>query len=535
MLTGRMRTARRWQVRAAAVTGAVALATGWVGLLAATPARADVARSAEQWVIQQLNLTTAWQQTQGNGVTVAVIDSGVYPDVADLQGSVTVGPDYSGVSTPISNPNWGVHGTWMGSLVAGHGHGPGDDDGILGAAPQSHVLSIRVITDAGDPNYAQYQAESAAKGQSELAEAITYAVNQGAGVISLSLGYSAQSLTVRKALQYAYDHNVVVVASAGNSGDSAGATGSGHAPYSFPADYPGVLGVAAVSESGVVASFSSENLSVQVAAPGNQVPAQGRDGQYWYVSGTSPACALTAGVAALIKSAYPHLTDEQVISAITSSTTPSTRPAGGWDQQIGFGEVNAANALAAAGQIANASPPAAGVLAKSHFGGGPAAVPPVPVAPRGSAVLVGYGLLAIACLGLVAFAASKLFSLGGSDYPAADGLGPTRPAQAGPPTWQSGPFWPDDPVSQAGPGAPAHPVPDPPGHRPPGDATTRPPRFLAGDRPDAGAGPAGYEFGAEPTAGPPGASPSAWLADAPRPQPRYPAPRDRGTGRPEQP
>jgi subtilisin family serine protease len=450
MLTQRMRVARRWQIRVAAVTAA-ALATSWVGLLAATPARADVVRSAEGWVLSDLNLYQAWGQTRGNGVTVAVIDSGVDPDVSDLQGSVTLGPDFSGVDTPESNPNWGVHGTWMGSLVAGHGHGPDGDDGILGAAPQSHVLSIRVITDAGDPNYAQYQAESAAKGQSELAEAITYAVNNGAGVISMSLGYSGQSLTVRKALQYAYEHNVVVVASAGNSGTSAGAAGTSHAGYSYPANYPGVLGVAAVNQSGQVASFSSENLSVQVAAPGNQVPAQGRDGQYWYVSGTSPACALTAGVVALIKSAYPHLTDEQVISAITTSTTPGTRPPGGWDQQIGFGEVNAGDALAAAGQLAEASPPPAGELATSHYGGGAAAVPPVPVGPRGSAVLVAYALLAIVGLGLVAFAASRLFSLGGPDYPAADGPGQT---------WPASPAWPDGPAGPSGHAAPRGPGTD---------------------------------------------------------------------------
>jgi subtilisin family serine protease len=511
MLTARKRTARRrrWQVRAAALTAA-ALATGWVGLLAATSARADVARSAEAWVLSDLNLYAAWAQTRGSGVTVAVIDSGVDPNVSDLDspGHVITGPDYSGVDTPMSNPNWGVHGTWMGSLVAGQGHGPGDEDGILGAAPDSTVLSIRVITDAGDPNYAQYQAESPAKGQSELAEAIRYAVNHDAGVISMSLGYSAQSLTVREALQYAYEHNVVVVASAGNSGDSAGQAGTGHAPYAFPANYPGVLGVAAVSQNEEPASFSSENLSVQVAAPGNQVPAQGRDGQYWYVSGTSPACALTAGVVALIKSVYPHLNDDQVISAITTSTTPSTRPLGGWDQQVGFGEVNAANALAAAGQIAKASPPPAGELASSHFGGGPAAVPPVPVGPRGSAILVGYALLALVGLGLVGFAASRLFSPGGPDYAAADGPGSR---------------WAGDPA------------PDPYGGRPSGEFTTRPPRYSAGDRPDGWADPAGPGSSAGPAApAPPAGSPSGWLTEPPS-QSRHAAPRGRGTGGPEQP
>ncbi len=267
-----------------------------------------------------------------------------------------------------------------------------------------------MITDTGDPNYARYEAQSAGRGQRELAAAITYAVNHRAQVISMSLGYSLQSRPVRAALQLAYDHNVVVVASAGNAGDAAGADGTGHAPYSFPADYPGVLAVAAVNSSGQVSSFSSENLSVQVAAPGVRVPAQGRDGQYWYVSGTSPACALTAGVVALVKARYPALTDSQVISAITSSTAPGTRPPRGWNEQIGFGVVDAAAALTAAGHLAAAPPPASGMAAAAHFGGGPAAIPPVPVAPRGPAGLVLYCLLAVGCLGLVAVATSKLLA-----------------------------------------------------------------------------------------------------------------------------
>jgi hypothetical protein len=208
---------------------------------------------------------------------------------------------------------------------------------------------------------------------------------------------------VRTALQEAYQHNVVVVASAGNSGD-----GTANAPYSFPADYPGVLAVGAVNSSNQVASFSSENESVQVAAPGYKVPAQGRDGTYWYVSGTSPACALTAGVVALIKSKYPHLTDSQVISAITSSTDPSTRPTGGYDQQIGFGVVDAEAALTAAGKQARAAPPQPGVASAAHFGGGVAAIPAPPVAPRRAVALILFCLLGAACLAVVALATSRL-------------------------------------------------------------------------------------------------------------------------------
>ena len=287
-----------------ALTATAIAACATAALAPAGAARADIFRNTEMWVLNALDMQSAWTVTQGKGVLVAVIDSGVDPGVSDLAGNVRTGPNFSGVHTSPTDPNWGVHGTWMASLIAGHGDGPGDQGGITGTAPQSKVLSIRVITDTKDPNDAAYEREPAAAGQRELAEAIIYAVRHHAEVISMSLGYSQQSRPVRAALQDAYEHNVVVVASAGNSEGLAGADRTG-APYSFPANYPGVLGVAAVNSAGQVASFSSENLSVQVAAPGYKVPAQGRDDQYWYVSGTSPACALTAGVVALIQADVP--------------------------------------------------------------------------------------------------------------------------------------------------------------------------------------------------------------------------------------
>jgi len=397
-----------WRRRALALAAMAIAACSAAALAPAGLARADIVRSTETWVLNALNVEPAWTTTQGKGVLVAVIDSGVNPDVSDLVGNVRTGPNLSGVNTSPSDPNWGVHGTWMASLIAGHGHDGGS--GIVGTAPESNVLSIRVITDGDDPHDAQYEREPAATGQRELAQAIVYAVKHHAGVISMSLGYSQQSRPVRAALQDAYKHNVVVVASAGNSEGLARSNASGNAPYSFPANYPGVLGVAAVNSAGQVARFSSENLSVQVAAPGYRVPAQGRDGQYWYVSGTSPACALTAGVVALIKAAHPQLTDSQIISAVTSSTTPSTRPPGGYNDQVGFGEVNAADALTAAGKLAAAAPGPAGMALSSHFGGGLAAIPPAPVPQRGLAVLVLFCVLGAAGLAVVAFATSKLLT-----------------------------------------------------------------------------------------------------------------------------
>jgi subtilisin family serine protease len=409
--------------------------------IGAVPARADAVRNAEQWVLQALNVQPAWSVTQGQGVTVAVIDSGVNPDVSDLAGSVITGPNYTGVDTPESNPNWGVHGTWMASLIAGHGH-DGGGSGIIGVAPKSRVLSIRVITDSTDPNYVHYQHEPQARIQSELARAIGYAVSHGAQVISMSLGYGLPSLPVRHALQDALNAGVVIVASSGNSGDAATSGRSAHAPYSFPADYPGVLGVAAIGANGQAASFSSDNISVQVAAPGVEVPAQGRDGQYWLVSGTSPACALTAGVAALIKSAYPSLPPDMVREAITSST--SNRPLHGYNDAVGFGTVDAAAALRAAARLsarvlAGPGSPRTGlrrtavltpgVSAGTRFGGGLAAVPQPPVAPRGVRQLAAFCVLAAVCMAMIVVATSRLVLMrrpvrtAGYGGPAPDGTG----------------------------------------------------------------------------------------------------------------
>jgi type VII secretion-associated serine protease mycosin len=383
---------------------------------ASAAAAADAIRDNQGWVLDMLNAVAAWPRSQGAGVTVAVIDSGVDPDVSDLTGSVLTGPNYTGVSTRSSSPHWGVHGTWMASLIAGHGH-DGGGNGVIGIAPEAKILSIRVIPDSDDPHYGQYEREQETRIQQSLANGIDYAVAHGAQVISMSIGYSMPSGTVRAALQHAYDHGVVVLASAGNSGDQAGSGRDAQAPESFPADYPGVISVGAVNYHGKVASFSSANWSVQVAAPGVSVPAQGRDGQYWWVSGTSPACALVAGVAALIRSRYPHLAPDLVATALT--TTTKDRPAGGYDSQVGFGVVDAAAALTKAARLAHAPAPtptatptvgatSPAVAAAARFHG---STPPEPVPARGQGQLIMFALLALACLVLIAAACTRLVLL----------------------------------------------------------------------------------------------------------------------------
>ena len=410
-------------------------------------APADEIRDSQLWVLNMVNAFTAWQVSQGAGVKVAVLDSGVNPDVSDLAGSVISGPDLTGLHTPPSNPNWGVHGTWMASIIAGHGH-DGGGSGIIGIAPEAKILSIRVIPDKGDPGYHTYDSEQEQRIQQSLADGIMDAVHDGAKVISMSIGYSAPSGAVRGAIQYAFQHGVVLVASSGNSGQDDEQHDDGFAPVSFPADYPGVLSVAALNSDGSVANFSSNNLSVQLAAPGVNVPAQGTDGQYWLVSGTSPACALVAGVAALIKSRYPQLGPSLVEQALTS--TAQNAPSGGYNARIGFGTVDAAAALSAAGRLAASHPARSQVPVSANFGGGPASVPAEPVAPRGKGELVLFTVLAAVSLllamgagiGLVMLRRTKRSEAGSHDSPSSYGLpgspGGAHAAYFGPPGSDSG-------------------------------------------------------------------------------------------------
>ena len=219
MLTGLTGLSRRGRLLAG-VGLAVALAVGpAASASAATTGRSaltDSVRDQQGWVLSMLNVRPAWRVTEGAHVTVAVIDSGVDPSVSDLSGSVRTGSDFTDLNTPRSNPNWGQHGTWMASIIAGHGDGFDDEDGITGVAPAAKILSIRVIPDTTDPGYKKYDSEREQTIQDELAAGIREAVSDHAQVISMSIGYSAPSAGVRAALQYAYSRGVVLVASSGN-------------------------------------------------------------------------------------------------------------------------------------------------------------------------------------------------------------------------------------------------------------------------------------------------------------------------------
>ncbi|WP_449064938.1 S8 family serine peptidase, partial [Planomonospora algeriensis] len=380
---------------------ALALAAGPV----AAPAAADV-REDQRWVLEALDAEQAWKVTRGAGVTVALVDSEVDAEVAELRGRVTAGPSMrsSGPDRPDepngsggAGPAGRRHGTAMASLIAGAGRG---DGGLLGVAPEARILSLPLELDEGLP--AASDDDLRTRGDSPLARAIRYAADHGAGVVSMSLGAYGPHRAEREAVSYALSRGVVLVAAAGNDGDSEYAERAGTSFWSFPAGYSGVIGVGAVDRQGRPAPFSSDNLSVLVSAPGVDVPVVTPGGKYEPSEGTSSATALVAGVAALIKAEHPRIPPDMVVRAITS--TADSGPVPGYDEYVGFGTVNAAKALAKAGELM-AAPVPVPVDEGRRFGGGAAPEKaPEPGADPFRLRLYGAGLV----LGVLAFAGAVL-------------------------------------------------------------------------------------------------------------------------------
>ncbi|TDC09452.1 type VII secretion-associated serine protease mycosin [Nonomuraea longispora] len=319
-----------------------ALAVGTVLGAAAPSASDDVSRVARagQWQLGALRLPQAWRTSKGAGVVVAVLDTGVNARHPDLAGAVIQGPDLTGVDA--SPHRWGRHGTAMASLIAGRGHRDEQEGGVLGVAPRAKVLSVRVTLDNGDPQRVKLRSG----GRNALARGIRYAADHGAGVISMSLGGGSGawegSAPEEEAVQYAISRGAVLVASSGNDGASANRK-------NFPAAYPGVIAVGAVNRRLTVAGFSNRQDYVSVVAPGTKIVTADERGSYVVGDGTSSAAALVAGVAALVRSAYPSLSPYHVRQAIELGTRK--RPADGHSPAYGHGVVDAVRTLRAAARL----------------------------------------------------------------------------------------------------------------------------------------------------------------------------------------
>ena len=331
---------------------AVGLAIACLALNAAPVFAASTVRGQEWW-LQKLHVTQAQQSARAGGVTVAVLDTGVDPQQADLAGAVVTGPDYTDSGRVHGGPFWGIHGTAMASVIAGRGHGRARGAGILGVAPGATILSVRVTLENSDPLLAD--ANIAASLPGAIARGIRYAVRHHASVIALPLDPVTTSGAVgaggstaeRSAVAYALAHHVVLVAPAGDGGAAAD-------PVNFPAAYHGVISVGAFNSAFTKAAFSSRQPYVTLTAAGDGVIAANGATGYAQVSSTTAASAVVAGIVALIRAQFPSLSPAQVTKALRGSTV--FRPRGGQQTGSGAGTVDAAGALAAAARMIEAVP-----------------------------------------------------------------------------------------------------------------------------------------------------------------------------------
>jgi subtilisin family serine protease len=387
---------------------AVALAASWIAL-GSGPALADQVRQSEWW-LHELHITTAQRISDGSGVTIAVLDTGVDAAAPDLGGSVLTGPDFTHSGRTAGGPFFGINGTEVASIIAGHGHGPGDSEGIMGVSPAAKILSVRVTLDGGDPLLADPAVTAGLP--ASIAEGIRYATDNGASVIDLPMdpgaasatgtpgvpGLAAGSAAEKSAVAYALSKGVVLVAPAGDDG-----TGGGIVNY--PAAYPGVISVGAFDQDFTKAPFSSHQPYVTLTAAGEGVTAATPTG-YATVNSTSAASAVVTGIVAMIRSEFPALTPAQVTKSLTSSTR--FRRPGGALIGSGYGTADAAAALKAAAAMAEPHGQRAGTGSVARVA--PATPAAHPAKPGLSRRLRRDGAVSLALL-VVLLAAVTVFAL----------------------------------------------------------------------------------------------------------------------------
>lgn len=294
------------------------------------PVSADTIREREYW-LSDYGFIDAWKVTRGAGVKVAVIDTGIDASHPDLNNSVVAGLDVSKLGsadglTPVGENSF--HGTMVASLLAGRGHAK--NSGVIGTAPEAEIMSASMAFGANAPDT-----------DAQVAEAMKWAVDNGARVINLSLTRNSADWPTSwdTAFQYAFDHDVVVVAAAGNRAAGTDQVGA-------PATIPGVLVVAGVDRNANASNeASTSGLTIAVSAPATDLVGAYPGSDYKIWSGTSGAAPLVSGLVALVRAKYPQLDANNVINRVIKTATQ----VGGqkYSPTYGYGLIDPVKALSA--------------------------------------------------------------------------------------------------------------------------------------------------------------------------------------------
>jgi len=292
-----------------------------------------------EWHISKIGANTAWDKTQGAGVTIAILDSGIDASHPDLAPHLV--PGYNTYDNNTDTSDICGHGTQVaGSAAAAMNNAVG----VTGVAGQAKIMPVRIGYLSSGACYGFY---------SSIASGITYAADHGARIANISYAYMPTSSAVISAANYMKSKGGLVFVSAGNYNRDEGFTPT-----------TSMIAVSATDTTDARASFSSYGSFVSLSAPGTNIYTTNQGGGYGYVAGTSFSSPIAAAVGALVMAANPSLSSAQVENILF--TTAVDLGSAGRDIYFGYGRVNAAAAVAAAGgtaaaPVADTTPPSVAI------------------------------------------------------------------------------------------------------------------------------------------------------------------------------